>query len=114
MKIESPEFGYVILKNRFYIFDLYSNTFFYVHCDLYNNYPEDVSPDQEHFDMPGLEREEHRNVKLLLLEADMQDSFFEITIILLKARYWFKKEGIQYFMDHIKNCFKSSEVSDNP
>jgi hypothetical protein len=91
---EETEFAPLIIDDRFYIVHLLSDSFLYVHCNLYSH-PGDVSPERYHHKIRMIKLEDDRNFQLVIMNSNFETN--TVWILVLKAELWFKKSGISKF-----------------
>lgn len=96
-KTEEIEFVPLIIDDRFYIVHLFSDSFLYLHCDLYSH-PDEVSPERYHHKIRIEELKDDKNFQLVILQSNF--GIQATWILVLKAEGWFKSLGIKDFKSH--------------
>ncbi|MBB6107669.1 hypothetical protein SAMN05421821_101414 [Mucilaginibacter lappiensis] len=97
-KIIETEFAPLIIDGRFYIIHLLSDSFLYLHCDLYSH-PDDVSPERYHHKIRMIKLEHDRNFQLVILKSNFD--IHAVWILVLKAESWFRSSGICKFKHYL-------------
>jgi len=98
-KPEEKEFVHLIINERFYILHLLSDSFFYLHCDLYT-YPDDIDHKRYHHKIKMLNSKDDKNFQLILIESNL--NLNSTWLLVLQAELWFKLLGIKEFRACLK------------
>lgn len=93
-KLNEIQFAHILIEGKFYILHLLSNSYFYLHCDLYS-YPDDIDQRRYHHRISMLDPKDDRNFQLIILNSDYDLNI--VWLLVLKAEAWFKMHGISNF-----------------
>jgi len=93
-KTNETEFAPLIIDGRFYIIHLLSDSYLYLHCDLYSH-PNDVSPERYHHKIRIAELKDDQNFQLVIMKSGFETN--TVWILVLKAEGWFRNRGIDEF-----------------